>query len=545
MQNVTTGFGPTTSRSSHSRNRVLRTRVARTSALLVSVLLTFGASAVAVADAFAPVGGSGFTAFRVHDDTVEFVSVDAIGGRRLHQRGFNVAESVVLTPVPTEAVPAPRFAVANVPVLPPAEPTGTLVAVIDTGVDTAHPWFANHLVTGRSFAGAPEDTSDPHGHGTHVAGIVMQADPSARILPVRVMDRSGFGTDQQVASGIVWAVENGAKVVNLSLGGPGRSPALDAAVEYARSRDVVVVAAAGNSGQSGSPVMFPAAHDLAVAVAAVDDSANVAPFSNRGFYVDVAARGVAIVSALPGGGFGGMSGTSMSAPHVAGVFARLRSLRHDLDATSLIRHVEATSRDIGDPGRDDVYGWGVVDVDRAASEVGSVLAAPPVVSAGTIELTQAPRPGGVVLRSKKPLASVSVYVDGDLVLKRDTPSKQWRVPMLEDSEVIVAARDAEGRPYSMLSMTARPTPVAAPKVKLSRTADALVVNITLPPIAGEVYLMGSSEGFGTVDLLLPRSGKATSLTHRIPTLRGVGWGVLACLVVGASEICSEFEESGR
>lgn len=522
----------------------LLTRSVSVATLLFVVLFSIvGVSAVDASDRTAPVGGSGFTAFRLVDERPEFLTVDSIGARRLAARGFDVAPTErfsLLDSRPSQGL------VRNAPVLPSADPTGVVVAVVDTGVDAAHSWFTNHLVPGQSFAGSSEDTSDGHGHGTHVAGIVLLADPAARIMPIRVMDRFGRGTDQGISAGIVWAVENGAKVINLSLGGPGRSPALDAAVEYARSLDVVVVAAAGNSGDHGSPVMFPAAHDLAVAVAAVDGASNAASFSNRGFYVDVAAPGVGVVSSLPGGGFGGMSGTSMAAPHVAGVFARLRALRSDLDAASVIKHLEATSRDAGDPGRDDVYGWGVVDASRAANEVGSVVGSPAVVaSAGTLTLTQSSRPGAVVLRSKKVLASVSIYVNGALVIKSDGPAQQWRIPMFEESEIMVAASDLEGRPYSPLNMTARPKPIAPPKVTLSRTKDALLVTIKLPAVAGEVRLVGSSENFDTLDLTLPRSGKGTSLSYRIPTSRGVLWGVLVCLVSDTSEVCSDWEKSRR
>jgi len=524
-------------------------RVAAIATLLFVVLFSVvGVPLVAAADRTAPVGGSGFTAFRLVDDRPEFLSVDAIGARRLLDRGFAVVPSEdfsVLDARPLRALPM------STPVLPVADPTGVIVAVVDTGVDPNHPWFANHLVPGQSFAGAAGDSGDGHGHGTHVAGIVRQAYPSARIMPIRVMDDRGVGSDYSISAGIVWAAENGAKVINLSLGGPGRSASLDTAVEYARSLDVVVVAAAGNSGEHGSPVMFPAAHDLAVAVAAVDGASNAASFSNRGFYVDVAAPGVGVISSLPGGGFGGMSGTSMAAPHAAGVFALLRSLRSDLDAASVIKHVESTSRDVGAPGRDDVYGWGVVDAPRAAGEVGNVVPAPAAVSsAGQLELTQSPRPGAVVLRSKKPLASVNVYVNGALTLTSAVPAKQWRIPMLEESEIIVAALDREGRAYAMLSMTARPKPVAPPKVKLSRTADALVAAITLPPLAGEVRLTGISENFDMFDLALPRNAKQTSMTYRVPTItRDVRWEVMVCLIVGRSEsgqhLCSDPVESRR
>lgn len=530
--------------SKRTPNSVLSrlTRAAALSTLLSVVLFAIvGVSAVEASDRTAPVGGSGFTAFRLVDERPEFVSVDAIGARRLVERGFDVspAESFELLVSPS-SVPS-----ATAPVLPAAAPTGVVVAVVDTGVDVTHPWFAGHLVAGRSFAGAPEDVTDGNGHGTHVAGIVLQADPSARIMPVRVMDRTGFGTDQGVSAGIVWAVENGAKVINLSLGGPARSMALDAAVEYARSRDVVVIAAAGNSGEQGSPLMYPAANDLAVAVAAVDAASVAAPFSNRGPYVDVAAPGVNVVSSLPGGGFGSMSGTSMATPCVSGMFSLLRSLRPDLDATSVIGHVQATSRDVGDPGRDDVYGWGVVDAPRAVAELGAVSAAPVLASAGSLELTQSSRPGAIVLRSKTPLASVSIYVDGKVAVKTTTPSTQWRVPLLEETEIVVAATDEGGRSYDMTTLAVRPKPVPAPKVSLLRTAGGLSVTVKLPPVAGEVRLIASSANLDSVDLMLPRRGKTTSLTYRIPTSRGVHWDVLVCLVVGSSEVCGERVTSPR
>jgi subtilisin family serine protease len=522
---------------------VLLGRAAALATLLFVVLFSIvGVSALAAADRFAPVGGSGFTAFRLVDERPEFVAVDSVGARRLADRGFVIAPASKLTLLDARFVSGVP---ANAPVLPAVDPSGVVVAVIDTGVDPNHSWFVNRLVPGQSFVGDPLDSSDGHGHGTHVAGIVSQTNPAARIMPIRAVNAFGHGTDQQVSAGIVWAVENGASVINLSLGGQGRSFALDTAVEYARSRNVVVVAAAGNMGEQNSPVMYPAAHDQVVAVAAVDSSALVAPFSNRGFYVDVAAPGVGIVSSLPGGGFGSMSGTSMATPYVSGVVAQLRALRSDLDAASVIRHVESTSRDVGEPGRDDVYGWGVVDAPRAMAEAGSLAAAPVAVSAGPLKLTQSPRPGSVLLLSKKPLASVSVYVDGALALKSDTSSKQWRVPLLTETAIVVLAFDVEGRPYDMLTMDASPKPVAAPKVGLSRSPSALKVTIKLPAVAGQVRLLANSEVGDVIDIVLPRPGKSAQVTYKIPTTRGLRWGVLVCLVSGSAEICSDHATSRR
>jgi subtilisin family serine protease len=370
---------------------------------------------------------------------------------------------------------------------------------------------------------------------------VRQADPSARIMPLRVLDSSGMGGDAQVAAGIVWAVENGAKVINLSLGGVGRSMALDAAVEFARNNDVVVVAAAGNYGERGSPVVFPAANDLTVAVAAVDGGSAAASFSNRGLYVDVAALGVGVVSSLPGGRFGGMSGTSMAAPYVAGAFAQLRALRQDLDATTVIHHMESTSRDAGDPGRDDVYGWGILDQVRAASEVTALTAAPTAApaSAGALDLSTTPRLGAVLLKSKSVVSALKVYVDGELAVDAHTSAKQWRVPVLFESEILVAAMDAEGRPYDLMTLTARPKPIAAPRVTLSRSGGFVVATIKLPPVAGVLRLSAVSTELDIVDITIPRAGKSLSVTYRIPSARALDWESQACLTVGSSEVCSE------
>jgi len=503
--------------------------------LLFSVL---GGYMTSIADAMAPVGGSGFTAFRAVEDGMEFVSVDAIGARRLAARGFDVAESMTLSVL---AAPVVGLRPMNVPVLPDASPTGTIVAVVDTGVDPTHPWFSTHLVPGRSFAGAPEDFSDAHGHGTHVAGIVRQADPSARIMPVRAMDPFGRGSDSQISAGIVWAVENGAKVVNLSLGGVGRSMAIDAAIEFARSNDVIVVAAAGNFGESGSPVMFPAANELTVAVAAIDGGSVAAPFSNRGAYVDVAATGVGVVSALPGGRFGGMSGTSMAAPYAAGAFAQLRSLRQDLDASTLMQHIEVTSRDAGDPGRDDVYGWGILDQARAAAEVSALAAAPVVApaSAGAPQFSVVPRLGAVVLKSKSMVSAMKVYVDGELAVDSRAVTKQWRVPMFFESEILIAAFDTEGRPYDLITLNARPKPVAAPRVTLSRSGGFVIATVKSSSTTGVLRLTAVSTDLDVVEVTLPRPGKSTSVTYRIPSGRKLEWDARACLTLGSSEVCSE------
>ncbi len=248
------------------------------------------------------------------------------------------------------------------------------IAIVDTGVAATHPDLRGRVCSGVAFLGGDGVTrtgkgaADPQGHGTHVAGIAAAATgdgvgisgvaPHARLVPVRVMDDQGRGHASDVARGIVWAVDHGAEVINLSLGGPG-TPSMQSAVDYALDHDVVVVAAAGNDGPDGD-ASFPGAFDGAIAVASYDRNGVVSSFSTRGTYVDVAAPGRSILSSLRTGDWGFMSGTSMATPHVAGLAALL--LADDPSRTpNQVRHrIESTAVDAGTSGRDTAYGAGRV-----------------------------------------------------------------------------------------------------------------------------------------------------------------------------------------
>jgi hypothetical protein len=513
--------------------------VAKAALLVVILLPMLGSPVLAASDMFAPVGGSGFTAFREIDGSLEFFSADAIGARRLHARGFSVDESVSFA-LDAPASTHPQSA----PVLPPTEPTGVIVAVVDTGVDASHPWFTTHLLPGRSFVGAPEDWSDSNGHGTHVAGIVRQADPSARILPVDVFGSERSTRDAVVSAGIVWAVENGARVVNLSLGGTSPSSSLDAAIEFARSRDVVVVAAAGNLGDRGSPPSYPAANELTLAVAALDAAQAPAYFSNRGVYVDIAAFGVGVTSSVPGGGFSAWSGTSMAAPFVSGAAARLRAARPDVDAVATRGHLEATSRDLGDPGRDDIFGWGALDADRALAEAANLLVPPSEESAGQLQVRVTSRVGAIVLLIDSPTSSLEMYADDKLLVSNgethaigvrleDRTDSRARVviPALDDTALTIVANDLEGRAYETLKTTASPLPVAEPAVSLKRSRQSVEVTAVLPKVEGRVYLHAKSGDGELLVIWLAREGKATSVSHQFTSSRRIAWTVTVCLVV--------------
>ncbi|MNK60372.1 Thermophilic serine proteinase precursor [compost metagenome] len=282
---------------------------------------------------------------------------------------------------------------------------GVIVAVVDTGVDLSHPDLRENLVSGISFVNqvevedwdnpgqtlvepfANKGPIDDHGHGTHVAGTiaaamngigVVGAAPNAKIMPVKVLShtRSGFGSD--VASGIVWAVEHGAKVINLSLGVYGGSKPVERAVRYALAKGVVVVAAMGNDREDsyleyGIHPSYPAALPGVIAVGATDDRDQVASFSNAGKWISVSAPGVDILSTTPTYEvsdplpyeYGSMSGTSMASPYVSGVAALLLSLYPNMTPAQVKARLESTADDVGIPGFDTFTGHGRINAARA------------------------------------------------------------------------------------------------------------------------------------------------------------------------------------
>ena len=203
-----------------------------------------------------------------------------------------------------------------------------VVAVLDTGVDGQHPDLRGALVPGYDFVNSDTNPMDDHGHGTAVAGVIAaRADNHlggagicwrCSIMPVKVLDATGSGDDTVIAAGIVWATDHGAKVINLSLGGPGSSPELTNAIGYATGKGVIVVAAAGNSGTTTQ--FYPAADPRALSVAATTVADQRYSWSNFGSWVRVAAPGCNVAPVL-GGGYGNFCGTSSAAPLVTGLIA--------------------------------------------------------------------------------------------------------------------------------------------------------------------------------------------------------------------------------
>lgn len=261
--------------------------------------------------------------------------------------------------------------------------SGVTVAILDTGV-ARHPDLTGPFVAGIDLVNGGSERSDGNGHGTHVAGIIgMTANngqggaglaPGAALMPVVVADASGWVTAADSANGILWAVDQGADILNLSYSGPASSVE-QKAVEYALSKGVVVVAAVGNAyvdagGSVYNPIQYPAAYPGVVGVGAVTRSLRRAAFSEVGKQVDVAAPGgsglfdssLGIYSTYLDGRYVRMPGTSMAAPFasaaLAMVIARERALAVDVSASDVVL---STARDLGATGRDDEFGFGLID----------------------------------------------------------------------------------------------------------------------------------------------------------------------------------------
>lgn len=237
------------------------------------------------------------------------------------------------------------------------------IAVIDTGVDASHSDLTGEVENGYNFISDNTDTSDDNGHGTHVAGIIEAATNNGNgiasigfkgtLLPIKVLDSTGSGTDGDVASGITYATDNGAKIINLSLGGSDFSQTEQDAVNYAIKHGVIVVAAAGNN-SNNSPV-YPAADSGVLAVSASNQNDNLASFSSFGSDIYVSAPGVSITSTYNNGGYAQMSGTSMAAPHLAGLLGLAYSLKNS-SGINIIDAIKQTSDKVG-PYSYDQNGW--------------------------------------------------------------------------------------------------------------------------------------------------------------------------------------------
>ena len=275
--------------------------------------------------------------------------------------------------------------------------TSVRVAIIDSGIDMNHPDLITNLQGGINFTpkGAAWNPADPtkwdddNGHGTHVAGIVAAVDnnigvigvaPEAHLWAVKVLDRKGGGYVSDVIAGIKWSKDNGMQVINMSLGTSSDIQSLHDAVNAAYDAGIVIVAAAGNSGDGDgttNEVIYPAKYSTVIAVAATSSDDSTPYWSAEGEEVEIAAPGVSIRSTWKGGDYDTISGTSMASPHAAGTVALLLNTAipasYDIDGDSVWDPAEVkaaliqTADDLEPSGFDNFYGWGLIDAEEAVT----------------------------------------------------------------------------------------------------------------------------------------------------------------------------------
>jgi len=284
---------------------------------------------------------------------------------------------------------------------------GAVVAILDTGCDFDHRDLKGQIIASKDFTISRSGVSDVNGHGTHCAGVVAAAAngtgmigvaPDAKLLIGKVLGDRGSGSSRGIAQGIDWAVDQGADVISMSLGGDGPDPDTAAAVKRANDKGVIVVAAAGNAGPGrGETIGFPGGYPTVICVGATDQNNKVASFSSWGKNLVVSAPGVNVQSCYPGDRFAVMSGTSMATPYVAGCAALYVSdcKARGVKATpaEFAKSIAGTAKDIDPAGRDTATGWGLIQPGKMMGA--GVVVPPPTSPARSIGIKLTVKPGSL------------------------------------------------------------------------------------------------------------------------------------------------------
>ena len=424
------------------------------------------------------------------------------------------------------------------------------IAIIDTGVDANHPElsrrmrrYSNGAVYGYNTQLNNANTNDYHGHGTHCAGIAaahanngvgiagVAGVAPVQIMPVKVLNDQGFGTMSDVARGIIWAADNGAHVLSLSLGGNAGTQQLADAVNYAWNRGCLVVAAAGNNGVPAP--FYPAYYENALAVAASDPNDRLTDFSQYGAWVDIAAPGSNILSTVPGNSYWRWSGTSMACPHVAGAAALIWSCAPSLTNQQLRTALENNA----DPVQPYWFGGigegkGRLNLYRAlhaalqmenTPTVSQLTLSPTSVTAGgtargTVMLSRAAGAGGAVveLRSSNPnLASCPARI----TIPQGQTTGTFSISTAANgagSVVITASSGGVSRtatlqvvsPFRVQAVSVSPATV------IGGQAATLTVRLTTPAPSGGVQVSlssGSSHASLPATVLVPAGQSSASV----------------------------------
>ena len=279
---------------------------------------------------------------------------------------------------------------------------GINIAIIDTGINYNHPDLQTDYIAGHDFVNNDEDPIDDNGHGTHCAGIIAAVDndmgvigvaPEANLYSLKILDNTGSGSSSNLIAAIDWAIQtrydlnpsNNIQIISMSLGSDNGVTALQSACSKAYASGILLVAAAGNDGNkggSGDSVDYPGAYSSVIAVAATDSTDKRASFSSTGPAVELAAPGVNIYSTILNGYYS-YSGTSMACPHVAGTAALVLAANPSFNNDNVRTRLENTATDLGTSGRDNLYGFGLVNAETAAAVSAPDETAPRIININT------------------------------------------------------------------------------------------------------------------------------------------------------------------
>jgi subtilisin family serine protease len=251
--------------------------------------------------------------------------------------------------------------------------SNVIVAVIDDGIDPEQPDLKDQMIDPYDMYYDTNEFISVGEHGTHVSGIIAAAAdnneggsgvaPGVKIMPINVFGDDDSAYTSDIINAIYYAIDNGAKIINMSLGDYENSIALNEAIQDAYKAGLVIVAAAGNDHKSEK--VYPASYSNVVSVASTDDLDHISSYSNYGDSVDIAAPGEDILSTLPDDKFGYMSGTSMATPVVSGVAALIWSEHPDFTNVQVVNYLMQSTDDLGSYGKDSIFGWGRVNAAKA------------------------------------------------------------------------------------------------------------------------------------------------------------------------------------
>jgi subtilisin family serine protease len=396
-----------------------------------------------------------------------------------------------------------------------------IIAVLDTGVSYNHPDLSGKVLQGYNFVSGNNNAADDHGHGTLVAGAATASSNNGvgvagvawknLILPVKVLDASGSGSHSAIANGITYAADQGARVINLSLGSSSGSRTLENAVKYAWGKNSLLVAAAGNNGNN--VLFYPAAYANVLGVSALNSNDLLPSWSSYGSHVSLSAPGVNILTTHIGGAYGYASGTSLAAPLVSGAAALVIGTKPELFNSEVRQILENHATDLGTAGYDQYFGHGRVDafaaVKAAAGATVADVTAPlvlmnvPSPAVGTVEvLVDATDDVGVV--------GVELYLNGSRIGQSSAAAVAftWDSTTVADGQHVLEARayDAVGNVGSSgtLTVTVSNTVVAdttAPTVVFKSPANGASVSKTV------TIALAASDQVGVVLVELFINGK--------------------------------------